>query len=229
MPALEGEPARLGVPGGGIQGRQVGLQGPAEQRRSSSMPAQCLSCLSPGCCTEVGVQQMGSQGKAEARGGKTSRQTNEPKRHPNPPAQSLVQQAWGVPGPGRAPGGRRARPGAAGGHHPPAFARGRGQAAPHGRLPGAPEAQPRAGGPQSSWDVKRCKGTLKLLKSTTCFRRHGHTHTTPPPPASLTPVHPLHAQRDAREAGTDVPAPVTTGGREQDQREVLPQHPNERR
>lgn len=108
MPALEGEPARLGVPGG-IQERQVGLQGLAEQRRSSSMPAQCLSCLSPGCCTEVGVQQMGSQGKAEARGGKTSRQTNEPKRQPNSPAQSLVQQAWGGPRPRPCPG-REASP-----------------------------------------------------------------------------------------------------------------------
>lgn len=52
LPPLEWEPAGLGAPGG-IQGMRMGLQGPhtsasgkglAEQRRSSSMPVQCLSC-----------------------------------------------------------------------------------------------------------------------------------------------------------------------------------------
>lgn len=139
LPPLEWGHARLRVPRG-IQGMRMGLQGPhasiagkglAEQRRNSSTPVQRLS-------RRLAAVQRWEFSRWEAR----EKQGPEEGKHPDkqikterrdiqtPRPQSLVQQAWEVPGPGRAPGWRRAR------------SRGR-RRAPSARFcPGAPRLSP---------------------------------------------------------------------------------------
>lgn len=108
----------------------------------------------------------GSQGKAETRGGKASLQTKRteeisrfagPEPEGSPAAAAL--RAGGEPGPG-----------AAGGHHPPAFP---GCLALPGISPGPPE-------PKAAGYTKLFKGTRRMLTSTACSLTQGPSFSSTP-------------------------------------------------
>lgn len=119
LPPLEWEPAGLGAPGG-MQGTRTGLQGPHAPAPGQGPAEQPDACAVPQP-SPAAVQSWELSGW-EAR----EKQRPEEGKHPDKQSKRTgdfqtplaVLRGEGEPGPG-----------AAGGHHPPASARGRGGAA----------------------------------------------------------------------------------------------------